>query len=248
MNISSVVITKNEEKNLKRCLDSISFSDEIIIVDDLSSDKTLEIAKKYKTRIFERKLNQNFADQRNFGLLKANAKWVFFIDADEEVSVELRNEIVQITSDPLNTKKGFFLKRKDYLYSNKLEHGEWGKSKIVRLIKNGYGKWERDVHEVLKVDGKLGVLSSELKHYSHKSLNEFIENINFFSTIHASSSKKEGKRANTSKIVFYPFFKFIHNWIINGGFKDKDYGFIMSLMMSFHSFLSWSKLWQNTKK
>ena len=248
MNISSIVITKNEEKNLKRCLDSISFSDEIIIVDDFSSDKTLEIAKKYKTRIFKRKLEQKFADQRNFGLLKANAKWVLFIDADEEVSVELRNEIVQITSDPINTKKGFFLKRKDYLYSKELEHGEWGKSKIVRLVKNGSGKWERHVHEVLKVDGKVGTLSSELKHYPHNSLNEFIESINLFSTIHASSNKKEGKRVTIVKIIFYPFFKFIYNWIIKGGFKDKDYGFLMSLMMSFHSFLSWSKQWQNTKK
>ena len=248
MNISSVIITKNEQKNIKRCLESISFSDEIIIVDDYSTDKTLEIAKDYKTKIFQRKLNRNFAEQRNFGLSKAKAKWVFFIDADEEVTVDLRNEIIQVTCDPLNLKKGFFIKRKDYLYSKKLNHGEWGNKKILRLIKNGSGKWVRDVHEVLKVDGKVGTLKSELNHYPHKTLNEFIKSVNLFSTIHASSNKKEEKRTNVFKIVFYPFFKFIYNWIIRGGFKDKDYGFIMSLMMSFHSFLAWSKLWQETKK
>jgi len=248
MSISSVVITKNEENNIKRCLESISFSDEIIVVDDFSTDKTLDIAKRYKTKIFKRNLNQNFAEQRNFGLLKANSKWVLFIDADEKIPVELRNEIVQITSDPLNTKKGFYIKRKDFLYSNKLNHGEWGHKKVLRLIKNGSGKWERDVHEVLKVDGKVGILSSELKHYPHKSLNKFIESINLFSTIHALSNKKEGKRVSIVKIIFYPFFKFFYNWIIKAGFKDKDYGFIMSLMMSFHSFLSWSKQWLQTKK
>ena len=248
MNISSVIITKNEQKNLTKCLESLSFSDEIIIIDDYSNDKTLEIARDYKTKIFQRKLNRNFAEQRNFGLSKARSKWIFFIDADEEVPVDLRNEIIQITSDPLNTKKGFYLKRKDYLYSNKLEYGEWGNQKILRLIKNGSGKWVRDVHEVLKVDGKVGTLKSELNHYPHKTLNEFIKSVNLFSTIHASSNKKEEKRTNVFKIVFYPFFKFIYNWIIRGGFKDKDYGFIMSLMMSFHSFLAWSKLWQETKK
>jgi len=248
MNISSVIITKNEEENIKRCLESVNFSDEIIIVDDYSDDKTFKIAQAYKAKIFQRKLNQNFAEQRNFGLSKAKAKWVFFIDADEEVSVDLRNEIIQITSDPLNTKTGFFVKRKDYLYSKKLNYGEWGNKKILRLIKNGSGKWVRNVHEVLKVDGKIAELKFELNHYPHKSLNDFIKNINFFSTIHASSNKKEGKRTNVFKIIFYPFFKFIYNWIIRGGFKDKDYGFIMSLMMSFHSFLAWSKLWQETKK
>lgn len=248
MNISSVVITKNEEKNVKRCLESICFSDEIIIVDDFSSDKTLEIIKKYKTRVFKRNLNQNFAEQRNFGLLKANSKWVLFIDADEEVPVELRNEIIQVTSDPLNTNNGFILKRKDYFFSKKLNYGEWGNKKFIRLIKNGSARWERDVHEILKVNGSVRTLSSELKHFPHKSLNKFIESINLFSTIHAFSNKKEEKKVNIFKIIFYPLFKFFYNWIIKGGFKDKDYGFIMSLMMSFHSFLSWSKQWEQTKK
>ncbi|MBU0998523.1 glycosyltransferase family 2 protein [Patescibacteria group bacterium] len=248
MNISSIIITKNEEKNIRRCLESVSFSDEIIIVDDYSNDKTLEIAQNYKAKIFQRKLNQNFADQRNFGLSKARAKWVFFIDADEEVPVDLRNEIIQITSDPLNTKNGFFVKRKDYLFFKKLNHGEWGNKRILKLIKNESGKWVRDVHEVLKVDGKVDTLKSELNHYPHKSLNDFIKSVNLFSSIHAVSNKKEGKKANMFKVIFYPFFKFIYNWIIREGFKDKDYGFIMSLMMSFHSFLAWSKLWQETKK
>lgn len=248
MNISSVIITKNEEDNIKRCLESIDFSDEIIIVDDYSKDETLKIAENYRTRIFKKKFNQNFADQRNFGLSKAKGKWIFFIDADEEVPVDLRNEIVQVTSDPLSSNMGYFLKRKDSFYGKKLSYGEWGKNKILRIVKNGSGKWIRNVHEVLKVEGKVGTLKSELNHYSHKSLNNFIKSINLFSTIHAVSNKKEGKRSNILKIVFYPFFKFIYNWIVKGGFKDKEHGFIMSLMMSFHSFLAWSKLWQETKK
>jgi len=248
MSISSVIITKNEESNIKRCLESIDFSDEIIIVDDYSFDKTLDIAKNYKTKIFKKRFNQDFSEQRNFGLSKAKGKWIFFIDADEEVPVDLRNEIVQVTSDPLNSNNGFFIKRIDTFFGKKLNYGEWGKNKILRIVKNGYGKWTRNVHEVLKVDGKTGTLKSQLNHYPHKSLNAFVNSINLFSTIHAASNKKEGKRSNILKIIFYPFLKFFSNWILRGGFKDNDQGFIMSLMMSFHSFLAWSKLWQLTKK
>lgn len=248
MNISSIVITKNEEKNIKRCLESINFSDEIIIIDDYSVDKTLEIAKNFKVNIYSKKFKQNFSDQRNFGITKAKGKWIFFIDADEEVPVDLRNEIVQVTSDPLNSFNGFYLKRRDIFFGKKLNYGEWGKSKILRIVKKGYGKWERNVHEVLNVKGGMGILKSNLNHYPHKSLNDFIKSINLFSTIHAVSNEKEGKKTYIIKIIFYPFFKFFNNWIVKGGFKDKEHGFIMSLMMSFHSFLAWSKLWQETKK
>ncbi len=248
MNISSVIITKNEEGNLKRCFNSLSFSDEIILVDDFSKDRTVKIAESYKAKVFRRKLNQNFADQRNFGLSKAKGRWVFFIDADEEVPVSLRNEIVQVTSNPLNTQDGYLLKRKDIFYGKKLNHGEWGKNLILRIIRNGSAKWVRNVHETLEVKGKLTKLKSELTHYPHKNLNSFVESINYFSTIHAFSNKDEGKKSDIFKIIFYPFFKFFYNWIYKGGFKDKDHGFTMSLMMSFHSFLAWAKLWQITRK
>jgi len=250
MNISSVVITKNEEKTIERCLKSLSFSDEIIVIDDNSVDGTVNIAGKFpNVKIYERSLNDNFSKQRNFGLSKVKGKWVLFIDADEEVTIPLRNEIILASSDPFNKTYGYFIKRKDMLYGKKLNKGEWGKSKYLRFVQKINAKWVRDVHEALVIYGPKKIFKSYLLHNrSHKKIKDFIEKLNKFSSIHAVSNYKEGKNTNIIKIVIYPVLKFIDNYLIKGGFKDGDNGFIMSLLMSFHSFLGWTKLWELKKE
>jgi glycosyltransferase involved in cell wall biosynthesis len=250
MNISSVVITKNEEKTIERCLESLSFSDEIIVIDDNSVDRTVNIAEKFpNVKIYERNLNENFSKQRNFGLSKASGKWVLFIDADEEVTIPLRNEIMLASSDPFNKTCGYYIKRKDMIYGKKLNKGEWGKRKYLRFVQKNNAKWVRDVHEVLEIIGTKKTFKSYLLHdRSHKKIKDFIEKINNFSSMHAASNYKEGKSVNIIKIIFYPVLKFIDNYLIKGGFKDGDIGFIMSLIMSFHSFLGWTKLWELKKE
>lgn len=243
MNISAVIITKNEEKNLKRCLESLNFVDEIIVVDDNSNDNTLEIAEKFKTRIFKRNLDNDFSSQRNLGLAKANGKWVLFIDADEVIPISLKNEIIQTIVDPLNQNMGYFLKRKDFIYRKSLNGGEWANIKLLRLVRKNSGKWTRAVHEKLVVEGKVGCLKSELIHFPHQNLNEFIKSINNFSSIHANSNFVEGKKSTIFKILFFPVAKLFQNWIIKKGYKDGNLGFIISLVISFHSFLGWAKLW-----
>ena len=247
MNLSCVILTKNEESDLERCLKSVSFADEIVIVDDDSKDKTLEIAGKYNCRIYKKKLEDDFSKQRNFGLSKTKGKWVLFIDPDEEASNQLKNEIIQVVSNPFNTKSAYFLKRKDFLFGKKLNFGEWGKIKLLRRARKDSGKWERKVHEVWKTEGEKDVLKSELFHYSHKNLREFISKINYFSSLHAKANSSEDKKSNVFKIIFFPFLKFLNNWILKGGYKDGNHGFVISLIMSFHSFLSWSKLWLKEK-
>lgn len=238
--LSTVVLTKNEEHNIKECLKSVAWCDEMIVIDDYSEDKTVDVAKSLGARVFKRKLNGDFATQRNFGLEKAAGEWVLFIDADERMTPKLKDEInskVQIQKHC-----GFYIKRTDVLWGKTLTHGETN-TKLLRLARKGSGKWRRKVHEVWEVAGVIREFKNPILHYPHQTINEFLGDTNNYSTLHAQENMKEGKRSSIFKILFYPKLKFLQNWILKGGFLDSGPGFIVALMMSFHSFLAWSKLW-----
>jgi len=237
--ISAIVLTKNEEKNIKKCINSIKFCDEIVLVDDYSTDKTLAIARRLKVKIYKRKLNKDFASQRNFGLSKAKYEWVFFIDADEIVPKKLASEIKnKIRNSKYN---GFYIKRVDNWLNKELKGGENGKVWLLRLARKGKGKWKRSVHETWKIRGDAGKMNNKLIHNSHKNVSEFVRHINFHATIHASENRREGKGSNFLIIFFYPIFKFLSNFVVKRGYVDGEHGFVAATIMSFHSFLSWSE-------
>ena len=242
-----MVLTKNEEKNIEKCLESISFCDEVIIVDDNSHDKTIEKAKKVKgiknLKVLSRILKGDFAQQRNFGLEKATGDWVLFIDADERVSGELKKEILDINQ----SKDAYFIKRRDFFWGKQLKHGEVApvlNQGLVRLVKKDSGRWMGDVHEVFHTARVCGTLEGFINHYPHPSIKEFISDINNYSTLRANELYNQGKKTNTVEIMFLPVLKFILNFVIRLGFLDGTAGFTYALMMSFHSFLVRSKLYQ----
>ena len=243
MNLSAVVLTRNEEDNIKECIDCLDFCDEVVIIDDNSSDKTVILAEKLGAKIYSRKLGTNFAAQRNFGLNKAQGKWVMFVDADERVTENLRNEIIQIINDPLVNYLGFYIKRADYMWGRKLTYGETANVKLLRLARRKAGKWTRRVHEVWEVRGRTHDLINPLKHYPHPTLADFLASVNNMSSLHAKANLEEGKRSSLTKIIILPIGKFILNYIFKMGFLDGIQGFIVALVMSFHSYLAWSKLW-----
>ncbi len=243
MNISAVILAKNEEKNIKECIKNLGFCDEVVVIDDNSEDRTVEIAKKLGAKVYKRSLEENFAAQRNFALNKAKGKWVLFIDADERVSKNLRNEITQITNDPSVGCLGFYIKRTDYMWGKELKSGETGSVKLLRLARRKAGKWKRQVHETWKIIGRIDELKNPLLHYPHPTLRKFIKSVNSMSSLHAKANFKEGKRSFLFKIIVWPLAKFMHNWIIRKGFLDGIQGLVVALVMSFHSYLSWSELW-----
>lgn len=241
--VSSVVLTKNEEKNIKECLAGLKWCDEVIVIDDYSEDKTVKIARSLGARIYERKLDDDFAAQRNFGLEKAKGDWVLFIDADERVATSLREEVIKLLSYKVTRYSGFYLKRRDFMWGRELKHGETGNVRLLRLAKKDSGRWGRAIHETWEVKGRVGELKNSLLHYPHQTLKEFIADIDWMSTLHAQENKKEGKRSNLFKIIFFPKLKFFDSWIFKRGFLDGTPGFLVAVMMSLHSFLAWSKLW-----
>lgn len=245
--ISAVVLTRNEEKNIERCLKSLIFCDEVVIVDDFSKDKTLSIAQKFKgiknLKVFTRALKGDFAEQRNFGLEKATGDWVLFVDADEEISDQLKREMRNLSPE----KDAYYLKRKDYFWGRQLKYGEVSSvfhHGLIRLVRKDSGRWMGDVHEVFHTARVCGKLKGFINHYPHPTIKDFISDINDYSSLRANELYNQGKVTNILEIIFLPIFKFIFNYVLRFGFLDREAGFAYALMMSFHSFLVRSKLYQ----
>ena len=250
--ISAVILTKNEEKNISDCIKSVSWCDEVIVIDDNSEDRTVDLAKKINAKIYVHSFDNDFSIQRNFGLSKAKGDWVLFVDADERVSdalaFEISNIANQITDQRLGGFSGFYIKRNDFMWGRQLRFGETGGIKLLRLAKKNTGRWQGKVHENWKVKGNIGVLKNPIMHFPHRTFQEFLKEINFYTTIRADELYKKGSYANFISIVAYPLGKFILNYSLRRGFLDGVPGLIVAVSMSFHSFLVRGKLWLLCRK
>ncbi|MBI3385194.1 glycosyltransferase family 2 protein, partial [Candidatus Gottesmanbacteria bacterium] len=233
--ISAVVLTKNEEKNIERCLGSLLWCDEVIVIDDDSDDKTIEIIQnakaksqklKLKVKIFQSHLGNDFSAQRNIGLEKTKGEWVLFVDTDEVVTKDLAKEIGEIVAKDNQTINGFYLKRQDFFEGKWLKHGETANVKLLRLARKRSGKWQGRVHEEWKITGKAADLTSPLLHYPHETLSEFLKEINYYSTIRAQELKENGSKTKFWQIIFYPKIKFLQNYFLRLGFLDGFSGLV----------------------
>ena len=244
MKISAVVLTRNEEAHLSKSLNSLSFCNEIVIIDNNSTDQTVEIAKKHGAAVYTRALNGDFSAQRNFALSKVVGDWILFIDADEIVSDELIGKI----QGAVNNKEisAYYLKRRDFWWGKELKYGETATVRnkgLIRLIKKNSGKWAGAVHEMFQTSGPTAKLEGFINHYPHPTVAEFITDVNSYSTLRARELAKQGKTVGVFQIVTYPKLKFLYTYFIKRGFLDGPAGFAYAFFMSFHSFLVRSKLY-----
>ncbi len=238
--ISAVVLTKNEEKNIRECLDGLKWCDEILVIDDNSEDKTEEIARLEGARVIKSRVNSNFAGQRNFALDRASFDWIFFVDADERVSQELAEEIREKVKN--TTAAGFFVKRRDFFMGKRLKYGETGRIKLLRLARRGSGQWRRTVDEQWVIEGERRTLKNPLAHYSHPTLTDFLTTINERSGLNAECFYKEGRETGPGEWL-KPAAKFFQNYFLKFGFLDGTAGFVFAVLMSLHSFMVRGKLY-----
>jgi len=248
--ISVVILTKNEETNIIDCLESIDWSDETIVVDDFSADRTLQVIKNFNSRIkiFQHELQGDFSAQRNFGLSKAKNEWILFVDADERLSNSLKGEIMDFMSSKNKDCNGFYVKRRDILWGKELRHGEAGNIRLIRLGKKNFGSWTGKVHEVWQIKGKVGEFKMPLLHYPHQSIKDFLKEVNYYTDLRAKELYDGGIKTNFYQIVLYPKAKFFLNYFLKLGFLDGIQGLVFAIMMSFHSFLVRAKLWTYKSK
>lgn len=242
--LTVVVLTRNEADNIERCLSSIRWCNDVVLIDD-STDDTVKIAQQVLPRtnlhIIREQRVADFAWLRNFALTKAKNTWVFFLDADEEVTPEQTREIHQVINN--TSCNGYYVYRKDYFLGKWLKFGETGKSKLLKLGRKDKGQWQRSVHEVWEIEGKVGELNTPLLHYPHPTIAEFMSRINRWTNLDAQEFYNQGVTSNFWKIIAYPLGKFLVNYVIRKGIRDSMPGLIFAISMSFHSFLTRTKLY-----
>lgn len=251
--ISLLLLTKNEQDNLKQWevwIHKLTCLSEIVVIDDESTDDTTKILKSFATQklsinIFKRKLNNNFSNQRNFGLNKCLNSWVLFLDADEIPSPETINYITNLS--PRNGHNYSFKRNIIYL-NHHISHGQCLHDKPIKLFNKNEGEFINPVHETWQSNATTIYSHQIIFHYSIKNLNSFLEKINLYSAIRAKELFDQKKKASLWEIIFYPKLKFIDLYFLKLGFLDGVAGLILSLSLSFNSFLVRSKLWHLSQK
>jgi len=245
--LSVIIITYNEQENIRDCLESVKWSDEIVIVDSFSNDKTVEIAREYTSKVFQNKWT-NFSQQKNLALGKASSEWVLNIDADERATSELKEEILTILNSKFQSFDGYYIPRRNHYLGRWIRHCGWYPDYKLRLFLRGKGRFnERTVHESVVVEGRKGYLKSCLNHYSYKNLSDHLSHIDKFSSLAAEEMFKDGRRARVFDLLFRPITRFIRMYLMNRGYLDGIYGLIVSLMGSFYVLTKYLKLWELSK-
>ncbi len=248
--ISVVIITFNEEKNIERCLLSVKdIADEIIVLDSFSKDKTEEICKSYNVKFFQHKFDGHI-EQKNRVITYAQNDFVLSLDADEELSEELKYSITAVKKK--QTSDAYFFNRLNFFCNKKIKHGGWYPDKKIRLWNKNKAKWGgTNPHDtvILNKGTKQEYLKGNLLHYSFNSINQHIEQITKFSDIKAEQDFLKDKSSPFYKIVFFPFIKFIIIYFLRLGIFDGYYGFVIAINSAHFTFLRFTKLKElNSKK
>ena len=247
-NISILLITRNEEGNIQKYwtwLDRCKTINEIILVDDNSTDKTVELVKKLennriKVKVFNRGLDNNFSQQRNFGINKTTNDWILWLDADEKPNKNLIRFLNHI--DNLEY-YNYAFKRHDVFLGHELNHGETAHQYFLRFFNKKHGRFAGAVHEVWQTPEEVKRKSVHIHHYPHQTLKSFIQKLNFYSDIRAQELYDQNVKSNIFQIIFYPLGKFLQDYFLKLGILDSTPGIIIALGMSFHTFLVRAKLW-----
>jgi glycosyltransferase involved in cell wall biosynthesis len=240
--LSVTIITKNEEENIRECLESIKWADEIIIVDSFSTDKTIEIVKEYTNKIFQQEW-LGFAKQREFALSKVSNNWVFPLDADERCSQELKDEILSIIKSE-NIFSGYRIPRKSFFLNKWIKYGGWYPGYQTRLfLKDKAVVTDRLVHEGYEVKGELGFLKNDILHYTVTSITDYMSKVNHYSSLQAVE-KSNKKKIEITDILFRPIASYIQQFILKRGFLDGIHGLMVTNFDVITNMLTYMKAWE----
>lgn len=247
--LSVVVSVFNGEKNLDDCLKSVVFASEIIVVNNSSTDKTLEIAQKYTDKIFTRPNSLMLNINKNFGFSKASGEWIFSLDADERVTPELQKEILSTLNSQLSTQNGFWIPRKNIIFGKWIEHSGWYPDHQLRLFKKGKGKFpEEHVHEMVKAEGEVGHLKEHILHYNYDSISQFLQKLGtIYGPNEAEQLLKKGYVFDWRDAIRFPVKEFLSRFFAREGYKDGFHGLILALLMAFYHFIVFSYIWEKHK-
>jgi glycosyltransferase involved in cell wall biosynthesis len=244
--LSALVITLNEEHNLARCLNSLAWAEEVLVVDSGSTDRTCEIAKQCGARVVNNPW-RGYGQQKNFGLSQVKNSWVLSVDADEEVSPALKEEILQFLQSDGKVGDtqywGADLPRKTWYLGRWIVHGGWYPNRLVRLSHKKYSQWtEPEVHEQLQVNGLIYPLQQDLLHYTFRDVGDQVSTNIRFSRLGAKVARQRGETGSVCKIILKPVGKFLETYVWKLGFLDGLPGLVISINAAHSIFMKYVEL------
>lgn len=243
----TVIITcKNEEHNIEAALKSIQWADEIIVVDSFSTDKTVEIAKKYTDKVWQHEYHSP-ARQKNWAIPQANNEWILLLDADEQATPELKTEVLSIINQPTDF-VGYWIPRRNFFMGQEVKYSGWQNDAVIRLFKRDDCRYDDvQVHEEIETTGKIGRLNEKLLHYTYKDLGHYLEKIRRYTDWSAQDYKAKTPKVRFFHLVIKPLFRFFKHYILKSGFRDGKVGLIISMLSAWTVFLRYVKLYQGEK-
>jgi (heptosyl)LPS beta-1,4-glucosyltransferase len=248
--ISVVINTLNEEKNLPRALASVKqFADEIVVVDMKSDDKTVAIAKKAGAKVFEYKRAGYVEPARNFAIGKTTGKWILILDADEQLPRSLVKKLKEIVKNP--SANYYRLPRKNLIFGKWVKHSRWWPDYNIRFFQKDFVSWSEIIHSVPMTQGKgLDLPAREdlaIIHNHYESIDQYIERLNRYTTLHAKGLISEGYKFSWKDIVAKPTSEFLSRYFAGEGYKDGLHGLALALLQAFSELTLYLKVWQSEK-
>jgi glycosyltransferase involved in cell wall biosynthesis len=241
--LTVIVPTYNEEANLRACLESVRFADEILVVDSFSTDATTTIARELGARVLQRAFD-TFAGQKNWTIPQASHEWILLVDADERVTPGLRDEILALLREgPRHD--GYWIRRENYFLGRRMRRCGWGDDRIIRLVRRELARFpDCEVHEALDLPGSVPTLDHPLLHYSFRSFAQYWRKMRLYSEWGASQSYKKGKRAGALEILGHPIGRFVKMYFVKLGCLEGLHGLVLSMLGAFSVYLKYARLWE----
>lgn len=241
--LTAIIPVGNEAHNIKAVLESVTFADEIMVVDSFSTDETLEIAREYTNFIIQREYI-NSASQKNWAIPQATHSWILLVDADERVTPELREEIQAILKAPKSDLVGYWIYRTNYFMGKHIKHSGLKNDRVVRLFHKDFCKYEeKHVHAEIIADGKLGYFKNRFHHNTYNGIDAHIAKLNRYAAWQAKDYDKKTGSLTPYHFFIKPLWGFFKHFIIQGGFRDGVRGFFISCFRMYAIFMRYVKLW-----
>ena len=240
MRLAVIILTHNEERHIEDCIKSAAFADEILVIDDMSADRTVELACAAGARVVEHALADDFAAQRNFALTQTEADWVFYVDADERVNAGAEEELRRVMAE--DARAVYEVRRINVAFGQRMYYGGHKPDYPRRFFPRDAVRWEGLVHERTESALPVRRLKGSLLHYTYTDWGRYFQKFNRYTTLMAQRQYADGKRASFFKILFDPPFAFFRFYILQRGFLDGQLGFILAMFHGFYTMVKYVKL------
>lgn len=244
--LTATVITRNESANILAALDSVSWADELIVVDSGSTDDTVALARQRTDRVFVRDW-PGYSAQKNFAAGQASNDWVLSLDADERVTPGLADEIRALLGDEPR-ERGYLIPRVSFYLGKWIRTTDWYPDHQLRLYDRRVAAFAGEVHEGVRVTGDVGRLRAELRHVPYRDIAHHLQTIDRYTTLAAQQMQGQGRTVGPAGMAARPLGAFLRNYLARSGWRDGGVGLVVSILNSYYVFLKFAKLWELGRK